>query len=104
MKSPVSLIALIVLLAGCVQNEPAPPPPKPKITVTIEETNKKASIEILYNNHSNGWVKGIFKTPEEVKEYREQLEFAVVKFKEAEEKMNASNIGDTNDGTKPFSE
>lgn len=92
----VSLTALFILLiGGCAQE--TPPPPPPSVTVTVEETNKESSIELLYSNHNNGWVKATFTTPEEAKAYREQLEFAVVKLKEAEEKMNASNTGDTAD-------
>lgn len=94
----VSLAAIVVLLvAGCERPETPPPPPAPSVTVTVEETNKESSIEIYYKNHCGNHVKVSFSSAEEVGAYREQLEFAVVKLKEAEEKMNASNTGDTAD-------
>ena len=112
MKKPlwaelVSLTALIMLfIGGCAKPEPEPPPPEPKITVTVEETNKESSIEIYYAHHDNNHAARVsLSSADEVKAYRTQLEFVVVKLKEAEEKMHARNIGGTADErSKPVSE
>lgn len=102
MKKPlwvelVSLSAFIMLIVGgCGDpNVPKPPPPKPKITITVIENSEKHEIKILYENHeigfrtSPGWAMVSFSTSEDAAHYREQLEFAVVKLKEIEEKINS---------------
>lgn len=90
----VSLLALIVLfIGGCgTADETSPPPPKPSVTVTVQENSEKlVEVEVLYEHHSlgnmQGWAKVTFSTAEEAEAYRTQLEFAVVKLKESEEKM-----------------
>lgn len=71
------------MVIGCEN----PPSPKPTITVTVQETNEECTITVLYQGHDGGWTQKTFSTLEEVEEYRKQLEFAVIKFKEAEEKI-----------------
>lgn len=91
MKKPlwvevISLMALVSLfIIGCgLDNDVLPP----TITVTILETSEKfIEVQVCYENHDNGWSRVTFSTEEDAKHYREQLEFAVIKLKESEEKM-----------------
>ena len=98
MKKPIwaeatSLIALISTfvvvcahMSGCMDKTPEYSP-KPTVTVTILENSEKLiEVQVHYENHG-GWAKVIFSTKEDAKHYRKQLEFAVVKLRESEEKM-----------------
>lgn len=96
--SLMALVSIFAFIVGCEMNEtPDSPPPKPSVTVTIQETSEKfVEVQVFYDNqdHGNGhigWSRVTFKTEEDARHYREQLEFAVVKLKESEEKMK--NVG-----------
>ncbi len=89
-----------LLCAGCtVEKPPDPPPPKPAITVTVQENSsqllevKIEFTEVASPQYNRTWAILAFSSQEEVKHYREELEFAVVKLREAEEKMKDVSLG-----------
>lgn len=82
------VVAVVVLLSGC-ENQPTP---SPCIRVERVETSQWAGITVYFDNHNRG-SNGRFNyvtlnSPEEIVEYREQVEFLLARLEEAELRMN----------------
>lgn len=78
-----------IFFVGCGKKEPEFSPPSVNVTQN-ENAEKLTYIKVYYRDHeitAPGSVKVTFHTKKDIKNYIEQLEFAIVKLKEAEEKM-----------------
>lgn len=88
-----SLLAIIILLVallcfGCEQTIPPPP----KIRVKRVETSEWAGVTVYFDSHyqesNNGSHFVILNSPEQIKAYKEQVEFLLSRLEEAELRMN----------------
>jgi len=84
------LIAACLAVAGCKQ-EPAPPPPKPSIEVEMTDNTEWTGMTVYFRHHTVGQQTGPYvtlNTPQDIQDYKKQVEFLLKRLDEAETKMN----------------
>ena len=79
------LFVFVVLLVGC--SDGLNPPPK--IEVEVNDNTENTTVTVFYQHHdsNNRGCSETLKTPEELKAYREQVEFLLNRLDEAEKRM-----------------
>lgn len=80
------LLVLVICIIGCDQNALKP---APKIEVEIQDNTENTKVIVHYRNHSrdNNEACEYLNTPEEIRHYKEQVEFLLNRLDEAETKM-----------------
>lgn len=85
----IAALCLMWGISGC--EEKVPPPPPPKIEVESHDTTEWSGITVKYYHHQygrNGYPAiVILNSPEEVLQYKKQVEFLLKQLEDAERKM-----------------
>ena len=83
-------VAALLTMVGCNQPKPKPPP-APSISVEEIDTTEYTGVTVYYKYHSRPQNSAPYVTlnsPEEIQEYRKQVEFLLKRLDEAEGRMN----------------
>ena len=87
LSGSIALVLCMLCISGC--EEVIPPPPIPKIEVEAHDTTEQSGVTVkYYDHHTHGNPTTVtLNSPEEVEEYKKQVEFLLKQLEDAERKM-----------------
>ena len=83
----IATLLLAMVITGCEQKSSLPP----TITVNEEDSSDWTTVTIFFNNHyrdNQGPTYMVLRNPQELQDYKEQVEFLLKRLEETERRMN----------------